>query len=262
MKKTAAFFLTACMFLLCACSNGEMQGDTENYDAATTAGQSGTFENTAENTTEKTVAAAADDSSKKNNSETDGKKNSDGQSTTEKAPSTQKSQAANENIINGVDITKGSKVTMVNINKIYVHFHNDPSSIKYVEETANKLINASMTQFQAVCVISDFIVDNFSYSNGDENSLNEFTSKKTGLCADYASLFQYLCKQVGINASVLIGTVDSGSVTGKHAWNSVNIDGREYFVDVTFAETCNDKRGYMFLSDAQMNSNRTVITRL
>ncbi len=50
------------------------------------------------------------------------------------------------------------------------------------------------------------------------------------VCEGYAKLFQYLCYQAGINATLVIGESENES----HAWNTVNIENEWYHIDTTW----------------------------
>lgn len=53
---------------------------------------------------------------------------------------------------------------------------------------------------------------------------------KKSVCEGYSRLFQYLCYQVGINATIVNGTSDNQA----HAWNAVKLDGDWYHIDTTW----------------------------
>ena len=56
--------------------------------------------------------------------------------------------------------------------------------------------------------------------------------KGLSVCEGYAKLFQYLCYQVGINATQVHGYSD-----GNHMWNAVKLDGSWYMVDTTWDDS-------------------------
>lgn len=65
--------------------------------------------------------------------------------------------------------------------------------------------------------------------------------KKKGVCQDYSNLFQVMCEYAGIKCEIVQGySRQDASMIGKksvadHAWNAVELDGRWYLVDVTWA---------------------------
>ena len=76
---------------------------------------------------------------------------------------------------------------------------------------------------------------------------------KRAVCQGISLAASYLLNSVGVNAGVICGKV-TGSEGVRHAWNVVNLDGRNYHVDVTFDET-----GYRFfnLDDRALAGKRT-----
>ncbi|MCR4925635.1 MAG: transglutaminase-like domain-containing protein, partial [Clostridiales bacterium] len=172
--------LVLMVVVLCSCNASE-KSDNQTSESLTA-----TDENYSENQSTTENQSTSNDGA----SDTTSLKNQD---ITDKTTTHKKSE-----YINSVDIYSGSKVTMNALPTSYLQFHNEQSAIDYIKENAVKIVNSSMTQFQAVVAINDFIVSNFSYN--ETNTFNEFISTKKGACADYAFLFQCLCKQVGIKA--------------------------------------------------------------
>ncbi len=65
------------------------------------------------------------------------------------------------------------------------------------------------------------------------------------VCEGYAKAFQYLLQQVGIPATVVLGT--SLSNTEGHMWNLVTVNGENYFVDPTW-DDIQDRTQYTFFN--------------
>lgn len=66
--------------------------------------------------------------------------------------------------------------------------------------------------------------------------------RKMGVCSGYAFLFDEMCEVVGINAEVVTGTsrkagrrYNPNRLADDHAWNAVEIDGKWYLLDATWA---------------------------
>ncbi len=53
---------------------------------------------------------------------------------------------------------------------------------------------------------------------------------RKSVCEGYSRLFQYLCYQVGINATIVNGTSEAQA----HAWNAVKLEGDWYHIDTTW----------------------------
>lgn len=75
--------------------------------------------------------------------------------------------------------------------------------------------------------------------------------KRKGVCDDYAHLFQYMAKQIGITTQVIPGFTKNkpGQIgqmgSSDHAWNLLELDGKSYMLDVTYAAgyTTSDSKG-------------------
>ena len=66
--------------------------------------------------------------------------------------------------------------------------------------------------------------------------------RNMGVCAGYAILFDAMCEAVGLNSEVISGTSRLGwqrfnlkRLPEDHAWNAVEIDGKWYLLDATWA---------------------------
>lgn len=93
------------------------------------------------------------------------------------------------------------------------------------------------------------------------------------ICSGYSYGFQYVMNQLGIECGVISGTAtesspydtNSGSNTAGHAWNYVKINGKNYWVDVTWDdiddsyETNADSVHTFFLvNDERLLQTRTI----
>jgi transglutaminase-like putative cysteine protease len=69
------------------------------------------------------------------------------------------------------------------------------------------------------------------YSGGDL-----YTAYVThhGVCSDYSTLMQVLCRAMGIDCKVVMGFVSDGEKMGAHQWNLIQLNGKNYYVDPTF----------------------------
>ena len=70
------------------------------------------------------------------------------------------------------------------------------------------------------------------------SAIQDFTSVfllKQSVCAGYSRTFQYLCKKAGIKCTYVPGDTDE-----PHAWNLVELNGKYYWVDVTWGDPIYD----------------------
>lgn len=93
-----------------------------------------------------------------------------------------------------------------------------------------KIIKPNMTEPQKVTAIHDFMVPFMTYdmAYGGENTVERILNTKRGICGDYALLFMYLCRRANIPV------VTEANQYMNHAWNSVFVNGKWLFVDVTW----------------------------
>lgn len=65
------------------------------------------------------------------------------------------------------------------------------------------------------------------------------------VCEGYAKLFQYLCYQTGLNATLVIGESENES----HAWNTIFLEGKWYHIDTTWNDgSTNDLPLYTYFN--------------
>ena len=96
-----------------------------------------------------------------------------------------------------------------------------------------------------VIAIYNYMASRYTYDN---KLANEITSGKitkyipdtaatlkgtTGICYDFSSLFAAMCRSQGIPCALTKGYAGSSY----HAWNKVNLNGKWYQIDLTYAVT-------------------------
>ncbi len=75
-------------------------------------------------------------------------------------------------------------------------------------------------------------VDYNLQADHNQNIISVFIGKET-VCQGYASAMQYLMDQLGIPCVIVTGMAKGGP----HAWNLVQLDGKWYYVDVTWGNS-------------------------
>lgn len=115
---------------------------------------------------------------------------------------------------------------------------NDPMSA-----IAAQIIDASMSDYEKVKAIHDYLVIHVNYDNEnlENNTLPEeaFTAegallKNSAVCEGYAKAFSYLCKKAGLQAELVYGTARDNTHEEYHAWNQVCVNSLWYNIDVTW----------------------------
>jgi len=111
-------------------------------------------------------------------------------------------------------------------------------------------ISDEMTDYQKELAIHDYLVKNCEYDDGllsvlgvhGKNAENPYGALIDGkaICSGYTTSFQMFMDMLEIPCkSIKAGDADDE----EHAWNMVMIDGKWYYVDVTWDDPIPDKKG-------------------
>lgn len=125
--------------------------------------------------------------------------------------------------------------------------------LQMIERAAKKALNdiyeSNMDEYERVVAVYDWVCTNIEYDNAAAdadieerneqhtdswNLYNPFIKQK-GVCVGYSKTFQYLCAQLGVECSVVVGdALNSEGETDAHMWNVAKIDGKWYYFDPTW----------------------------
>lgn len=138
------------------------------------------------------------------------------------------------------------------------------------------IINPSMSQYNKVKAIHDWLVVNVNYDNRPVNTLSDtvYTAEgalcnRLAVCQGYAEAFELLCAKAGIQAYMIYGSAgnDTDGWTS-HSWNVVRIDGEWYQIDCTWDDPLMDSGvitdgsnityQYFLLTDKEMYVDHVV----
>lgn len=108
----------------------------------------------------------------------------------------------------------------------------------------NAGLYSGMSESEAVRVIADYICSIMSYSYNGGNADTGFTTG-SGNCHTYAQMFSAMCEDVGISSSYQVGYANGANGWGRHAWNTVNIGGSQYYIDVCWMDTGGGESYYL-----------------
>lgn len=113
-------------------------------------------------------------------------------------------------------------------------------AISQIEKVKN-IVLGKMTnsEYKNIKLIHDYIVDTAQYDEKIE-SKNTYTIygalvEHKCVCEGYAKSLKYLANAAGIPCEIIKGTAtNSTGITEKHAWNCIKLNGKWYYMDVTW----------------------------
>ena len=111
---------------------------------------------------------------------------------------------------------------------------------KFNEQTREILngLNGNMSEYEREKRIHDYLVLNCTYNKNTDFCHTAYGALVRGeaVCDGYTKAFQYLCREAGIQTSMVEGkSVNLSTNTFEnHAWNFIKINGNYYFMDVTW----------------------------
>ena len=132
-----------------------------------------------------------------------------------------------------------------------------------------KAVSSSLSDIEKEKLIHDFVLKNITYDNeavssspNRENYLRAWDTygalcDKKAVCEGYSKLFQYLCYQVGINATYVQGTSQGVG----HAWNVIKLGNDWYHIDTTWDDGSTDGNAiysWFNLTEAEIKADHTI----
>lgn len=144
--------------------------------------------------------------------------------------------------VNGYTYTKlcrGDKLVAISFSASYELSQEEVEKRKLeIEEAASKVlagISEEASEYDKVKYVYETIIRNTDYdlnAPDNQNIYSVFVNKRS-VCQGYAKAVQYLLNRLGMDCTLVQGTVDTGE---GHAWNLVKVDGSFYYLDATWGD--------------------------
>ncbi|MDE6923856.1 MAG: hypothetical protein K2P59_01155 [Acetatifactor sp.] len=138
-----------------------------------------------------------------------------------------------------VKYTRGAKITSIVFSGSYtMDFDTAVERKAEIEAAADEIlaqVDEDASDYDKVKYVYETLIRDTEYQLNAPDNQNIYSVfiNHTSVCQGYAKATQYLLDRLGIDCSLVLGTVDTGEV---HAWNLVKIDGSYYYVDTTWGD--------------------------
>lgn len=144
--------------------------------------------------------------------------------------------------------TRGDKITSVVFSGTYsIDRETAESRRREIEAAAAEILAGAeegADQYTKVKYVYDTIIRETDYDPSapdNQNIYSVFVGNRS-VCQGYAKATQYLLNRLGVECTLVLGTVETGEGQGPgaqqegHAWNLVRVDGEYYYVDTTWGD--------------------------
>ena len=138
-----------------------------------------------------------------------------------------------------IKYARGEKITAIEFSGTYnVELEAALTRKEEIEAAAAGLlagISADASDYDKVKYVYETLIRNTDYDleAPDNQNIYSVFVRHFSVCQGYAKATQYLLNRLGIECTLVLGTVETGE---GHAWNLVKVDGNYYYVDTTWGD--------------------------
>lgn len=138
-----------------------------------------------------------------------------------------------------IKYARGEKITAIEFSGTYnVELEDALTRREEIEAAAEELlagIAADASDYDKVKYVYDTLIRNTDYDleAPDNQNIYSVFVRHFSVCQGYAKATQYLLNRLGIECTLVLGTVETGE---GHAWNLVKVDGEYYYLDTTWGD--------------------------
>lgn len=145
--------------------------------------------------------------------------------------------------------TRGERITAVVFSGAYsIDRETAESRREEIEAAAAEILSGiagDADQYTRVKYVYDTIIRETDYDPSapdNQNVYSVFVNHRS-VCQGYAKATQYLLNRLGVECTLVLGTVETEEGQEGHAWNLVRVDGNYYYVDATWGDASYSLQG-------------------
>lgn len=150
--------------------------------------------------------------------------------------------------------TRGDKLVKIEFSGTYSMNKQEAVNRQAEIEAAADVILQGISQdtgdYEKIKYVYDSLIRGTEYdlSAPDNQNIYSVFINRASVCQGYAKATQFLLNRLGIECTIVMGTVDTGE---GHAWNLVRCDGSYYYVDTTWGDASYQTEGSTVDSDVE-----------
>lgn len=162
--------------------------------------------------------------------------------------------------------TRGERTTAIEFSGTYSvdreEAENRAALIEAAVEEILSGLDGNADQYTRVKYVYDTIIRSTDYELNAPDNQNIYSVfvNHLSVCQGYAKATQYLLNRLGVECTLVLGTVETGE---GHAWNLVKVDGSYYYVDTTWGDAsyrAEDKEAESGISLPEINYDYLNVT--